>query len=164
MDSESISPLNDRQKSVFNAVVNAVMLGVRIDRLQAEPIVQSVSDRLFFMDAPGETGKTFVASAVQRFLNAKGKHVVVVPSSAVAGQLHDDGRTAHSTSQITIPIDQDRTCQVPFDSPLANDLWQASITIWDDIVMSHRYDSEAVGRAKRGITRCNLRCGGKQCY
>lgn len=65
MASESIPLFKNRWKSVFNAVLGAVMPGVRIDRHEAEPILQFLSDRLFFTNAPKETGRMFLAFGIQ---------------------------------------------------------------------------------------------------
>lgn len=79
-----------------------------------------------------------------------------IASSVVAALLLDDGRTTHTIFQIPIPTDQDSTCKVLMESPLADDFMQTVLIMCDEMIMSHRYNSEAVDRTLCDIIRCNL--------
>lgn len=126
---QSIFLFNDEQRGVFNKLVGAVIPGISTDNLDANHTFVSSSERMFFLDAPGGTEKTFVTSGIKRFLKAKQKNVLTVASSAVAAQLPDSGRTAHSVLQIPIPTDQESTCTVPADSPLADAIGNIDLLI-----------------------------------
>ena len=161
-----ISKFNQGQREVFNKVVGAVMPGVSIGNLDGAasstaPPPLPPSQRVFFLDAPGGTGKTFVTRAIQAFLNLKGKKIKAVASSAVAAQLLDDGRTAHSTFKIPISIDPDSTCNITENSSIAAELREVHLIIWDEIVMCHRYCIEAVDRTLRDIMQTAFPFGGK---
>ena len=67
------------------------------------------SGRLFFLDAPGGTDKTFVLSAIQDFLRAGRKQVIAVATSAIAAVFLDGGLTAHSVFNIPIPLFSEST-------------------------------------------------------
>lgn len=49
----------------------------------------------FFLDAPGETGKSSVTKSIQHFLS-RGKHTLAVATFANAAQLDDSKRLSHS--------------------------------------------------------------------
>ena len=51
---------------------------------------------MFFLDAPGGTGKTFVANALLSFVRANGHVAMPVAASGIAALLLDGGRTVHS--------------------------------------------------------------------
>lgn len=53
-----------------------------------------------------------MTSALQVYLKSKGEVVVAVALSAIAVQLLDDGQTVYSAFQISIPTDQDSTCNI----------------------------------------------------
>jgi len=164
----SIATFNEGQRAVFNAVVGAILPGVSTDNLEGassstahSPQIASDLHRVFFLDAPGGTGKTFVTRAIQGFLKIRGKQAIAVATSAVAAQLLDEGRTAHSTFKIPIPCLADSTCHISANSQLAAHMRAAHLIIWDEIVMCHRYCVEAVDRSLRDITGTNLPFGGK---
>lgn len=111
---EAIHNFNADQKMMFDTVLRAVLPGVSYNNLQtANQTIRDTGDeereeseelaprqshrqqRLFFLDASGGTGKTFVTNAMLKFLESKGKKVIAVATSAVAAQLLRKGRTAH---------------------------------------------------------------------
>lgn len=54
---------------------------------------------LFFLDALGQTGKTFAASFIQWFQRSHWKHVLAIAYFLVADYLPNGGLTAHSVSK-----------------------------------------------------------------
>ncbi len=84
---------------MFYAVVSCILPGVSSSNLQAlvsnDSPQQNAESRVFFLDAPGGTGKTFVTRAIHDFFRLREKKVVAVATSAVAAVLQDEGRTAH---------------------------------------------------------------------
>ncbi len=65
---EAIPKLNPGHKAVFDAVVGCILPGVSSGILEA-PVSnhgapQNAESRVFFLDAPGGTSKTFVTRAV----------------------------------------------------------------------------------------------------
>ncbi len=73
---------------------------------------QNAESLVFFLDAPGGTGNTFVTRAIHDFLRYREKKVIAVPRSAVSAVLLDEGRTAHSTLKIPISITAKSTCDI----------------------------------------------------
>ncbi len=72
MGDDAIPKLNAGQRDVFDAVVGCILPGVSSSNLEA-PVSnhgapQNGESRVFFLDAPGGTGKKFVTRAVHDFL------------------------------------------------------------------------------------------------
>lgn len=82
-----VQKFNFERKRIFNQVVNAALPVVSTNTYDIElSVTTTPSQRLFFLDAPGRTGKTFVTSAIQRFLKSRGKRVLALGSLAFASQ------------------------------------------------------------------------------
>ena len=80
--------LNTNQRDFFNAVVAALN--------------DSNSERLFCLDAPGGTGKTFVLNCLMNAVRGDGCIVVATALSAVASMLLEGGTTLHSKLKVTL--------------------------------------------------------------
>ena len=115
--------------------------------------VQRESGELFFLDAPGGTGKTFVTNLLMAKVRQHRKIVVAVASSGIAAQLLVGGRTSHSAFKIPLDLTSTNTptCNVSKGSGLAEMLKQCSLIIWDECTMTHRKALEAVERLLRDI-------------
>lgn len=78
----AVACFNDGQKAVFNTVVASILPGVSSSDLSTPVVIQSGSSisqpRVFFLDAPGGTGKTFVTRALHGFLRVRRKKVIPV--------------------------------------------------------------------------------------
>ncbi|CDF39890.1 ATP dependant DNA helicase [Chondrus crispus] len=127
----------------------------------AGPSMPTQSSRLFFLDAPGGTGKTFVLSAIQDFLRSRPKQVIAVAISAVAAVLLDGGRTAHSVFKISIPVSAESTYSFSTNSDTGRTLQQVDLIIWDEIVMCYRNCIETVDRSLRDLMQADRPFGGK---
>lgn len=68
-------------------------------------------DRVFFVDGPGGTGKTFLYSLLLAYVRAQGKVALSVASSGIAALLMEGGRTAHSRFKIPVPANETSTCR-----------------------------------------------------
>lgn len=69
----SFTVFNDGREQIFDKASHTIVPGVNGKYLKSEPSSQFANDRLFFVDAPVATGKKFVISTIQIFLEAKGK-------------------------------------------------------------------------------------------
>ncbi len=84
---EAVPSLNAGQRAVFDAVVLCVLPEVSSGNLEA-PVANhgaphSGESRVFFLDAPGCTGKTFVTRAIHDFRRLREKKVIAVATSAL---------------------------------------------------------------------------------
>ncbi|CAN0924935.1 ATP-dependent DNA helicase PIF1 [Linum grandiflorum] len=115
------------------------------DQQKAHDVVfqsmQTNSGKLFFLYGHGGTGKTY-------FL---GQIAIVVASSGIAATLLPGGVTAHSQFKIPIEVDHASTCAIKKGTTLARLLQLATLIVWDEAPMVHKYSFEAVDR-----TLCDL--------
>lgn len=58
---------------------------------------------IFFLDAPGGTGKTFLANLILAKIRQSGK-IAIAASSGIAATLLKDGETAHSTFKLHLSV------------------------------------------------------------
>ncbi|XP_055960633.1 uncharacterized protein LOC130015109 [Mercurialis annua] len=87
----------------------------------------------FFIYGHGGTGKTYLYQTI----------------------IYKFSRTAHSRFKIPINIDEHSTCDIKKGTQLADLIKEASLIIWDEAPMSHRYCFEAVDRSLRDILSTN---------
>ncbi|KAF8113552.1 hypothetical protein N665_0048s0013 [Sinapis alba] len=92
-----IHTLNEEQKIVYEAVIDSI---------------DSMKGKLFFLNGPGGTGKTYVYKTIISRLILQGKIVLPVASSGIAAILLPNGRTAHSRFKIPIDLHQDSMCNI----------------------------------------------------
>ena len=117
-----------------------------------------VDDRtcgIFFLDAPGGTGKTFVISLILAAIRSKNQIVLAAASSGIAATLLEGGRTAHSALKVPINIlTVDKpTCSVTKNSATAKLRRECKIIIWDEWTMAHKKAFEAVDRTMQDLRR-----------
>ena len=67
--------------------------------------------RLFFVDGPGGTGKTFLINLLLAKVRSEGRIALAVASSGIAALLLDGGRIAHSRFKIPIKLHESETCK-----------------------------------------------------
>ena len=94
---EDVNRLNSEQRIVFNAVTTAV--------LEPRPL-----NKLFFLDGPGGTGKTFVYNTILGYLRDRGVKCMAMATSGIAACLLHEGRTAHSSLAIPLQLHDKSTC------------------------------------------------------
>ena len=74
-----------------------------IDRKQSQ---------VFFVDGPGETGKTFLYRALMTTLRNRGKIVLTTVSSGIAATLLLGGRTAHFRFNLPFDVQPNFICNI----------------------------------------------------
>ena len=84
-------------------------------------IMEAVNDdthvnRLFFLNAPGGYGKTFLNEALHSTVRGLGEIALAVASSGIAAEQLEGGRTDHSRFKIPIPINEPSVCNISLQS------------------------------------------------
>lgn len=138
--------LNSDQLAVFNAVV---------DHIRNDPHTAH-----YFVQGPAGTGKTFLWQCLCAYYRSQGCVVLCVASSGIAAVLLPGGRTAHSRFKIPLDIHEDSTCPVAPNSPTGRLLQAATLVIWDEVPMQHRYCFDAVHRMLQDVRNCPAQFGG----
>jgi len=140
--------LNEGQQSVFDKILGAVN--------NAE-----ATEKLFFVDGPGGTGKSFLLEKVIAAVRLDGKIALAVATSGIAALQLSGGRTAYSVFKLPIKLNAESTCSIPRQSHRARLLREASIIVWDEAPMMHRHGFEALDRTLRDLMGNDLIFGGK---
>lgn len=118
-----------------------------MQRVIFEEVVQSVASNIggfYFIYGHGGTGKTYLWSTILCKLRSEGHIVLVVATSGITALLIEGGRTAHSCFRIPIDINENSTCEIKKNTHLAELICKASLIIWDEAPMTHRFIFEAV--------------------
>lgn len=151
-ETATVVQFHPEQRNVFNKVNRAILQSVSTENLDFVSCLQNLaSTRLPFLDAPGKTGETFVDTAIQWILKSRCKQITAVVLSAVAAQLLDDGRTAHSAFKIPRSVHFDSTCYIDENSQHAEEFKATALIIWNGIIMTHCHNWKAVNCALRDI-------------
>ncbi|SGY12473.1 BQ5605_C011g06518 [Microbotryum silenes-dioicae] len=132
-------------------------------RVVVETVLDSILNsrgKVFFIDAPGGTGKTFLEKTILARIRSEGKHALAVASSGIAALLLPKGRTAHSRFKIPIDIFNDSTCNVPKQGQLAELFRMCDLIVWDEAPMQHRQCFQLVDRMLQDVQLSTARFGG----
>ncbi|XP_044587812.1 uncharacterized protein LOC123267312 [Cotesia glomerata] len=130
-----------------------------------EKILESVNEnqgKLFFIDAPGGTEKTFLLNLLLAKVRSSGKIALAVASSGIAATLLTGGRTAHSLFKLplNLNIDDSPICNISKQSEAAKVFKECSVIIWDECTMSHKRALETVNRTMIDIRNDKHDMGG----
>ena len=135
---KNVKSMNDEQKAFYKAVIDS--------------IYGNSTDKLFFVDALGGTGKTFVAETILAHVRSKKHIAIAVAFSGIAALLLPGGRTLHSRFNLPCDFDQFTLGNINRRSHVAELLRQAKVIIWDEAPMAHRDVFECIDRTLRDIT------------
>ena len=156
--------LNYDQEQLRNelaARLQQVNVDQRVAYDQVSASVDNSEGRLFFLNGPGGTGKTFVYNVICARLRSEGKIVLCASSSGISALLLRGGRTAHSMFKIPIDgLDDRSVCTIPKNSQRAELMRAAEAIIWDEIGAQHRHAVEAVDRTLRDLRGVDRPFGG----
>jgi hypothetical protein len=107
--------LNEKKCTAFQVIIHSI---------------QNNNPKLFFLNGPAGTGKTFLYNTITHYLCGLGKIVLCVASSGIACHLFLEGRTAHSQFNIPLEINEDSICSIKKQSTLAQLLKNTDCIIW----------------------------------
>jgi ATP-dependent DNA helicase PIF1 len=107
--------------------------------------------RVFFVDGPRGTGKTFLYTCLIAAICSEGLIAVATATSGIAASIMPGGRTAHSVFKIPIKISDGSICMFSKQSDTANLLHRAALVIWDEVVMTKRQSFERLDRSLQEI-------------
>ncbi|GBP72440.1 ATP-dependent DNA helicase pif1 [Eumeta japonica] len=130
-----------------------------------ETLMQAVDNNtggLFFLDAPGGTGKTFVISLILATIRSRCDIALALASSGIAATLLDGGRTAHSALKLPLNLNtiDTPTCNISRSSAMGKLLMQCKLIVWDECTMAHKKSLEALNFTLKDLRRNNNIFGG----
>ena len=126
----------DQQTLIFNKIIQAV---------------NKQEGGMFFLYGYGGTRKTFIWKKLVSSSREDKKIVLMVASRSIASLLLPGGRIAHSKFKILVPTFEDSTCNIHQGSELAKLLNEASLVIWDEAPMAHKFCFEALDKSLTDI-------------
>lgn len=117
---------------------------------------------MFFIDAPGGTGKTFLFGMFLPQVRIKKGITLAVASSGIAATLLPGVRTAHSTFKL--PLDLTTTEEPMYNvsrgSSTSNSMKKADLIVWEESTMGHENALDALDRALQDLRGNNKETGG----
>lgn len=124
--------------------------------------IQSGRGKVFFLDAPGGTGKTYIINLILAKIRASGSIALAVASSGIAATLLEGGKTAHATFKLPLNLMQtdSPTCSITKQSNMAKVLKDCKLIVWDESTMAHKKAYEALDRTLKDIRDNNNLMGG----
>jgi hypothetical protein len=140
---------NADQRNVFDSI-----MGVITDPMRDDPGLD-IESKLFFVDGPGGTGKTFLFNALLTAVRRQGGIALAVASSGTASLLLEGGRTAHSRFKIPLDVNETSSCGIKPRSPVAELLRRTKLIVWDECSMISRHLFEAVDRTFKDVFKAD---------
>jgi hypothetical protein len=137
--------MTTEQRSVYDAIVNDAISGC---------------GNMYFLDAPGGYGKSFVCNAILTKLESEGYTAIAVATSGIAAIGLLQGRTAHSMFNIPIDLTDGYECRISAKSDKADTMRRARLLLWDEISMAHKSSVESVDRLLKGLRQNSKSMGG----
>ena len=126
-----------------------------------EAVEQEVGT-IFFLDAPGGTGKTYLINLLLAKIRQNQKIALAVASSGIASTLLSGGRTAHSMLQLPLNLANTEfaTCNITKGTGRALVLRNCKILVWDECTMAHKNALEALDKTLKDIRNSKQLMGG----
>jgi hypothetical protein len=143
-----------RFQSVYHANFNADQLfafNAITDAVNASLEQRTVTSNVFFLNAPGGSGKSFVLDACTTYYRSKGVIILVAASTGIAAINLRFGMTAHRLFHIPLDCGPDGVCSLSKQSAMAKLIVESKAILWDEITMQHLHAVEAVDRLLRDL-------------
>ncbi|KIH68828.1 hypothetical protein ANCDUO_00835 [Ancylostoma duodenale] len=160
VQSEVLRERNYDVEELENLVQFNEPLLVPDQRLAYEAITDMIRNGnggIFFLDALGGTGKTFLVNLLLAEIRKRNEIAVAVASSGIAATLLDGGRTAHSA--LKLPLDlarsQNPVCNMSKGPGKAQVLKMCRVIVWDECTMANKRALEALDRTLQDIRENN---------
>jgi len=136
--------LVDKQRAIFN-----------LDQAVAfDAVLESITNNqghLFFIHATGGCGKTFLCNTIAAEVRRRGQVALCVASSGITALLLDRGRISHPCFKIPFSIHEDSVAELKCNSYMFPVLQQTKVIIWDEVLIQHKYDIDAVDQCLRDL-------------
>nr|XP_047131763.1 uncharacterized protein LOC101240932 [Hydra vulgaris] len=144
--------LNVNQLNVSNAVLAA---------LNEQPCVENQHSRLFFMDGPAGSGKTFTYNYLIAEMSSRGVKSATAAWTGIAATLLTNGSTLHGLFKLPVPILDNSTCNVTPNSIQGQFFRQVSLFMLDETIMIPKHALNAIDRLLKDVCNNNFPFGGK---
>ena len=123
--------LNAQQQSVFDEIFEAV---------------RNKSGGLFFINASGGTGKSYLLNTLITAICSNGLKVCPTASSGIASTILTGGTTLHSAFNVPLKVFENTVCNINKKTQLAEQVQKLDCVIWDEAPMQSRLILETLDR------------------
>ena len=144
--------LNHDQQHVAQQILNSIEL---------EEVEAELQPRIFFLDGPAGSGKTYLYKYLTKHLTSQNKTYIAAAWVGIASTLLDNGKTIHSTFKLPIPLLPNSTCRIPPNSNHAQHIRSASLIILDEASMISKTAFHCIDRCLQDICNNEVPFGGK---
>ncbi|UYV81456.1 hypothetical protein LAZ67_20001240 [Cordylochernes scorpioides] len=139
---------NAKQKLAFEAIMST------IDD-------NSLPQRLFFLDGPGGSGKTFLYKTLLSTIRGNNGIALPVASTGIAANLLEGGRTYHSQFKLPVPLLDTSTSSMRMTSDDAKQIREANVIIYDEATMAPKDALRCINNLLKEIMQNEKPLGGK---
>lgn len=160
INKELLREKNYNVEHLKSIVENQMKLLIAEQKIAFDTIMRKLESNeggIFFLDAPGGTGKTFVLNLILAAIRSKNEIALAVASSGIASTLLSGGRTAHSAFKLPLNLNQTEKpcCNIGKRSNMATVLKMCKIIVWDECTMAHKKSLEALDRTLQDLKENN---------
>ena len=127
--------------------------------LVKESVMESKGE-LYFIDAPGGSGKSFAANCIMNEIRMSNMVVLACASSGIAATVLKGGSTAHNKFQLPIDLNEDSSCDVRDGTDRHKLIFDSKLVVWDEAPMMHRFAVNAVDKMFRRVKQLEKPFGG----
>uniref|UniRef100_A0A7E4URS8 ATP-dependent DNA helicase n=1 Tax=Panagrellus redivivus TaxID=6233 RepID=A0A7E4URS8_PANRE len=139
-----------------------MLLSLNPKQKEAADAILAGLEKLFFIDGPGGSGKTYLYNTLINVFLGRGKAILSVAWSGIAATLLPHGRTVHSAFKLPVPLDEvNKLSLMKVQSPEAQRLREVDIIIWDEAPMAPKLALEAVDSLLQDVMNTSEPFGGK---
>ena len=141
-----VDSLNQEQRLIYDRVMAA--------------LASEESNKCFFLDGPGGSGKTYLLNTIMQALRVRNVVAQSFATTGIASLLVNGGRTAHSGYKLPIPALDNSASDMDLGSPEAQLMRRASLHIIDEIPMLVKHLLRCIDLLLRKLKRVDKTFGG----
>ncbi|UYV73007.1 hypothetical protein LAZ67_10001499 [Cordylochernes scorpioides] len=139
---------------------------IKMQKLAFEAIMSTIDDnslpqRLFFLDGPGGSGKTFLYNKLLSTIRGNNGIALPVASTRIAANLLEGGRTYHSQFKLPVPLLDTSTSSMRMTSDDAKQIREANVIIYDEATMAPKDALRCINNLLKEIMQNEKPLGGK---
>lgn len=122
---------------------------------------ESGSNKLFYLNGPGGSGKTYLYNTLISFIRGRGQNVLAYATTGIAATLIKGGQTIHRGFKLPVPILETSVSKIKQNSNEAEELRRAVLIIMDEITMLSKSGLRCIDTVLRELMNCDIPFGGK---
>lgn len=155
---------NNNEEEEEQEIEERTTFNLNIEQNKAlHEVITSINEggKLFFVDGPAGTGKTYLYNAIIEQLYRDKRSVIQLATTGIAADLLADGRTVHSGMKLPVPLTETSISRLNLNSPEANKIKKASLILIDEVSMMSKHALNAIDEVLRRLCNKQQIFGGK---